>query len=108
VTQFNQYYGRFQGFRGQFGGLPQWARTIVGIFAIPGIVLLALSIIAFVVSLLALLLLTVPVYSLLRRLTSGQPEAGRPMSQSPFGVVFSPPAEVPPSGTKRVDSTIVE
>ena len=66
MIQFNQYYGRFQGLRGQIGGLPQWARTVVGIFAVPGVVLVVLSILAFLVSLLALLLLTVPVYGLLR------------------------------------------
>ena len=115
MIEFNQYYGRFQGFRGQIGGLPQWARTVVGIFAVPGLVLMGLSLLAFLVSLLALLLLTVPVYSLLRRLTAGTSGTGGPIdspigsavSGMPFGITLGPPVDVP-SGTKRVDSTVVE
>jgi hypothetical protein len=89
MPEFIHYYGRFNDLRGNFGGLPSWARTIVGIFAVPGVILLGLSIFAVVVSLLALLLLTLPVYSLLRKLT------WRPA-----------PLETP--GVKRVEATIVE
>ena len=92
MFQYTRYYGQFQDLRGSFGGLPPWARTIVGIFAIPGIVLLGLSILAFIVSLLALLLLTLPVYSLLRSLTAGT------------GV--APDVAVNP-GAKRVEATVV-
>jgi hypothetical protein len=89
MPEFIHYYGRFNDLRGQFGGLPSWARTIVGIFAVPGVILLGLSILAVVVSLLALLLLTLPVYNLLRKLTWR-----------------APPMET--SGVKRVEATIVE
>jgi hypothetical protein len=92
MFQYTRYYGQFQDLRGTFGGLPPWARTIVGIFAIPGIVLLILSILAVVVSVLALLLLTLPVYSLLRRLTAGSGRASE--------AVHNP-------GAKRVEATIV-
>ena len=93
MYEFSRYYGRFQGIRGNLTGLPPWARLIVGIFAIPGLILLALSILAFVVSLLALLLLTAPVYSALKSLTNRS-------SASEMEVV-SP-------GAKHVDVKIVE
>ena len=61
-----QQVGRFQTLRGDFGGLPSWARLVVFIAALPGIVLGVLSVILFLVTILVLLLLTVPVYRLLR------------------------------------------
>jgi membrane protein implicated in regulation of membrane protease activity len=80
-----QYYSHYQGVRGSLGSMPRWARTLVAIFALPGILLIALSLIAFCVSLLALLLLTVPVYRLLTRLTvSGAPASGAPAWSSPM------------------------
>jgi hypothetical protein len=91
MLQYTRYYGQFQDFRGSFGGLPHWARIIVGIAALPGLVLLVLSILAFVVSLSALLLLTVPVYSLLRRLTGG-----------------GSPQDPPVGGVRRVEATVIE
>jgi hypothetical protein len=89
MPEFVHYYGQFNDLRGNFGVLPTWARTVVGIFAVPGMILLGLSILAVVVSLLALLLLTLPIYSLLQRLTWR-----------------SPPMES--EGVKRVEATIVE
>jgi len=71
----------------------------------------------FAVSMLALLVLTVPVYRLLTRLTSGGRGTGEPVAQqspmdsgagSLFSEVFGTPTEVPSSGTRRVDSTVVE
>jgi hypothetical protein len=91
MIQYTQYFGRFNDFRGQIGGLPSWARTIVGIVALPGLVLLALSIVAVVVIVLALLLLTVPVYTLLRRLTAPR-VTGAPGTP----------------GVRRVEATIIE
>jgi hypothetical protein len=93
MIEFNRYYGRFEGLRGNLTGLPGWARAIVGIFALPGLTLLALSIVAFVVSLLALLLLTAPVYSALKSLTNRS--SGSEMD------VISP-------GVKHVDVKVVE
>src|SRR3954464_14987209 len=94
MIEFTRYYGRFQDFRGSLGGLPTWARMIVTIAALPGAILLALSIVAFLVSLSALLLLTVPVYSLLRNLTaSGTGSAPDVTPQSP--------------GAKRVEVTVL-
>jgi hypothetical protein len=99
MFRVTEYYGRWNDVRGQFRGLPEWARFIVGLAAVPGIVLLLLSLLAFAVSLLALLLLTVPVYALLKRLTTvggGSPVQDERVRNDP-----SP-------GVKRVEATIVE
>jgi hypothetical protein len=64
-----QYYGKVQSTRGALGSLPGWARLILLIVALPGIVGLLLSALAICVSLAALFLLTVPVYRLLSMLT---------------------------------------
>jgi hypothetical protein len=93
MIEIGQYYGRIQGLRGNWGGLPTWARAIVGIFALPGLILLALSILAFVVSLLALLLLTAPVYSALKSLTNRS---------------IASEVDLITPGAKRVDVRIVE
>jgi hypothetical protein len=93
MIEFTQYAGRVQNLGGLFTRLPSWARLIVGIFAIPGLVLAALSLLVFLVSILALLIFALPVYVLLKRVT--QPAA------ISTDVVASP-------GVKRVESTIVE
>jgi hypothetical protein len=72
MSRLFTYYGRFQGVRGGVLGLPTWARAVLTIVALPGIVSVALSIVAFVVSLLALLAVTVPVYGLLRATIGGR------------------------------------
>jgi hypothetical protein len=99
MMRVTEYYGRWNDVRGQLTGLPQWARFIVGVAAVPGVVLLLLSILAFAVSVLALLLLTVPVYALMKRLTT-------------FGSGSPVPAErtqaEPSPGVKRVEATVVE
>lgn len=59
-----QYYGRYQSLRGGFSSFPGWAKLLVLLAAIPGIILLVLSILAAVVSIAVLSLLTVPVYKL--------------------------------------------
>jgi hypothetical protein len=48
------------------------------------------------------------VYRLLLRLTGGGLGTGESFASSPFSVVFGAPAEVPSSGARRVDSTVVE
>lgn len=69
MLQFIQYYGKYQTIRGNFSTLPPWARLMVMLFALPGLVLVLLSILAFVGSLAVLFLLTVPVYRLMQGLT---------------------------------------
>lgn len=75
MTPFIRYAGRAQEWRVQLSGLPDWARVIVAIFAIPGIVLVGLSLLALLVSILALLFLSVPIYLLLKRLAGPVPIA---------------------------------
>jgi hypothetical protein len=72
MFQIFEYYGRYQGVKSQLTTLPGWARAVLLVAALPGIVVASLSILAFVVSLLALLVLTVPVYRLLRILTGAR------------------------------------
>ena len=100
---FTQYYGQFQSFGGKLTGLPPWARTIVGIVAIPGLVLLALSIVAVLVSILALLLLTVPVYRLLSAVTSG-----REVSPETSAASESYVSQGPSAGRRHVDVKVIE
>lgn len=66
-----QYYGKYQSARGVLGGMPGWARFLVLISALPAIALLVLSGVVLCVSILALLLLAVPVYRVLKGLTGG-------------------------------------
>src|SRR2546423_13387784 len=82
-----QYYGQWQGFRGRLIQLPAWARLLLMLAALPGIVLVALSILAFLVSLLALLLLTVPLFRLLSALCGVGPGEVVPAGTSGFGPV---------------------
>jgi hypothetical protein len=97
MIEFNRYYGQFQGFRGKVTGLPGWARLIVGLFALPGLVLLALSILAIVVSFLALLVLTAPVYAVLRSITTGRRSSHDH---------FEPGSTAP--GAKHVEARVIE
>jgi hypothetical protein len=99
MSQFGQYYVRFSGMRNELTGLPPWARTVFLIVATPGILLVGLSIVALVVSLLALLLLTVPVYALLRSVT------GR--SEKAEGAVVYDPDPNRIHG-KRVEAKVIE
>ena len=98
VIQFTQYESWTTDLSGRWRGLPQWARFIVFLFALPGLVLAGLSILALAVSILALFLLALPVYVALRSLTSGnriKPAAAGPVE------LHSP-------GAKRVEATVVE
>lgn len=65
MVRLLQYYARYQNARGVVGVLPGWAKFFLLIVAIPGILCLALSLLAVCVSIVALLLLTVPAYRLL-------------------------------------------
>ena len=94
--------------RGQVLGLPGWARGLIFIAALPGIALIALSVLVLLVSILALLLLTVPLYRVLQALVGTPAAAGGQQaveSSSSFGF----PEELTASpGRKKVDVTIIE
>jgi hypothetical protein len=127
------YYGQWQGFRGSMSQLPSWARLLITLAALPGVVLIALSILAFLVSLLALLLLTVPLYRFLTALWGVKPgevvpagtggfgplpegmeavidqEGGASVSSSPeVSVVESPQESEPRRARRQIDVKIVE
>jgi len=93
-----EYYSRFQGARSRLTGLPPWARFLLFLASLPGVLLIALSILAFGVSLLALLLLTVPLYRLLRLVTGSEAAEARSVEVVQYG----------PARTKRVESTVTD
>ena len=101
-----EYSNRFQGVRTGFGGLPSWARGVVFLAALPGLILIALSFLAVLVSLLALLLLAVPAYRLMQWVTgTGQRPShadGEPVMAESGGFYGGSP------GRKRVEATIVD
>src|SRR5687768_6986545 len=101
-----EYYGRVQGIRGQMLGLPAWARGLIFIAALPGVALIALSILALLVSILALLLLTVPLYRVLNVLVGTPVRQQQPTS--PSEVFGFDPADLTSPGRKKVDVTIIE
>jgi hypothetical protein len=101
-----QYYSRFQSARGSLGGLPPLAQSVVMLFALPGIVLLLLSIVMGLVSIFVLLLLTVPVYRVLQAVVGGrQPTAGSPngpnVAENPFVSLFG---QTPGGGAESMES----
>jgi hypothetical protein len=108
------FYTRLQTARGRWDTLPPLARSIVGIFALPGIALLLLSIAAAVVSIFVLLLLTVPVYRVLqavfgvRRPLTDAEVSEIPPAFSVFGQPFGSvdPAESP--GRRQVDAKVTD
>ncbi len=121
MANFYQFDQRLKSAAGGWGSLPPFGRAVVGLFALPGIFLAILSLLLFAVSMLALLVLTVPVYGLLMRLTGGgRVRTEGPAGGSGFSVVIGSPigngvgsagpvsSEIPSSGTRRVDSTVVE
>jgi hypothetical protein len=111
MFQVFEYYNRFQGMRGQLIRLPAWARGLIFIAALPGVALIALSLLALLVSILALLLLTVPLYRVLKALTGTAVPAGeqQPTSASDlFGGFTAPDDDLTSPGRKKVDVTIIE
>jgi uncharacterized protein (DUF58 family) len=98
MSRFVHYYGQFETARGRWGRLAPWARSLVMLAALPGIALVLLSLLAFLVSILALLLLTVPVYRVLAALTLSRVQNGDEPEQQ---VTVS-------SGRRHIDVKIVE
>ena len=122
MFQVFQYVGKVQRVRGRMLGLPAWCRAIIFIAALPGALLLSLSILAAIVSILALLLLTVPLYRVFQALFGQAPVEQTQVQSSPnladlFGAMggMNAPvgddagsAEMPSPGRKKVDVTIIE
>jgi hypothetical protein len=122
MFQVFQYVGKVQRLRGRMLGLPAWCRAIIFIAALPGALLLSLSILAVLVSILALLLLTVPLYRVFQALFGQAPVEQTQVPASPnladlFGAMGGgmnapvgdndAPDMVSP-GRKKVDVTIIE
>jgi hypothetical protein len=100
-----QYYGKYQNARGALGNMPSWARLLLLVFAIPGIVGIVLSILAFCVSMAALLLLATPVFRLLRWMgVVGQTVSGPDMKATEF----IDPAEPMTGGANESPTVTVE
>lgn len=77
MARFSYYVSSADGFRAarsdlltSVTGLPAWGRFIVFVLALPGIVLIGLSLLALAASIATLLLLTIPAYALLRRIAA--------------------------------------
>ena len=81
-----------------YGGLPAPARVIVGLVAVPFVIVAGLSVLALLVSLLALFAVTGPVYWALWRLCNLLPRKSSGGEIKQHG---------PSPGTKRVDSTVI-
>lgn len=107
MVRIFEYYARYQGVRGRMAGLPGWGRALLGLAALPGLVLLGLSAVAFAVSIIALLVLTVPVYRLLSVVLG----LGRSLDEAvvdPAGGPFPDRQPPPQAGRRQVDVRIVD
>jgi len=91
-------YSRYQTVRQNWSSLPFWARRVLFLFALPGMLAAGLSILALGVSILALLLLTLPVYRLLTWLTGSGAAQSPPLAGAPVG----------PETRRHVDVRIIE
>jgi len=99
-----EYTSRFQDARTRLTGLPSWARGVVLLAALPGLLLVSLSILAFLVSIAALLLLAVPAYRLMQVITG----AGRSTAGASDGVIVEQGGAYDSPGRKRVEATIID
>lgn len=121
MFKFLEYFGRAQALRGRLGRWPGWARGLMLVAAVPGAVLLVLSIVAVVVSLAVLLLLTVPLYRMLSGLLDQSVRRGTetgfdaweddpgPVNPADTQPPATPAGQVnPATGRRHVDVTIIE
>ena len=104
MSRVVDYTTRFQGVRTRLTGLPSWARGVVLLAALPGLLLVSLSILAFLVSIAALLLLAVPAYRLMQLITG----AGRSNAAPSNGVIIEQGGAYDGPGRKRVEATVVD
>ena len=101
-----RYYARLQTARGGWAATPSWARGIVLLLAVPGVLAVALSFLLLCVSVLALLLLTVPAYRFLQAVTGTRPAAPARPAENPLAALFAGSAAG--SGRRRVDATVTD
>ena len=101
MPRFAYYVSSADGFRAarsdlltNVTGLPAWGRLIVFLLALPGIFLIGLSVLALLASIATLLLLTVPAYALLRRVSGwlGGNRGPDPRQDYPDGPIAPRPA----------------
>ena len=107
MATFVHYIGRFQDIHGRFVGLPGWARALVWLAALPGLALAGLSFLVLLGSILALLLLALPVYTLLKSVLGGRRDAPGGDVDAPAAEDFGGPPGASP-GRKRVSATVIE
>lgn len=106
-----QYYGRFTRVKGQWGGLPSWARALLFVAALPGLILALLSVAAFAVSVGVLLLLVLPTYRLVTAVAGSRGGVRRTMSDPMNDLIPQvdiPSADPPPSGRRHIEVTIID
>jgi hypothetical protein len=92
MARFQTYVGNFDGLRVGVFGMPAWARLVLAIAALPGLVLLFIAALALVLSVAVLLVCTVPVFMLLNKLLSRpQREETSPVKRVESVVIDPPP-----------------
>jgi hypothetical protein len=106
MTRFAAYTTQFNGLRGSVTTLPRWGKAIILLAALPGLVLLLLSIVVFLVSLLALFLLTGPVYRLVRAITAGRSRTAT--GNTVVSMIDPADADYGSPGRKQVQGTLIE
>ena len=94
---FTEYYGKFQGFRGNFGGVPPWGRAILSLAAIPGMIIVIAGVIALLAGIALILLLTIPLYRVLKMLSPAPAAPSETVVSEDFGG----------AGRKAVESRVV-
>jgi hypothetical protein len=109
MLQYVRYYSQFQGFKSDLTTLPLWARAILALFMLPGLILVGLSIVLLLVSILALLVLTLPVYRLLRGVNGWITRPATTTYEQTVTVTTVNPTEPPATtGRRQIDVRIVE
>lgn len=111
MARFIQYFGQFNSMRQRYGGLPGWAKGVVLVAMVPGLIIAALSVLVLVVSMFVLLLLAVPAYRLMQ-VVAGSRESSEvgPVDGmvDPFAGMQTQVHEPDPSPRRHINVRIVE
>ena len=108
MFQFFHYANKYNDFRGRLTSIPSWGKFLVFLAALPGILLILLSLLALGVSILALFLLTVPVYRIVRAISgfaNRGPIEGELVEDE---VVVENPSPFSAGVRKQVHGTVIE